>query len=415
MELLTTRKEITHSRPLKISPESKAFIILLAASVTLPSLSIDSCLASLPVIASSLGVDAGAAVSILSLFLAGFAAGQLAFGPVSDRFGRRPALVFGCLLFSVASVGCALAPSLAVLTTWRFVQGIGAAAGSVIALAIVRDRFSGSAARARLSYISVVGTIAPIIAPTLGGLIAALQGWRSVFFWLAIAGAIVVSVLLLGLEESIPTRNPQALKPRHLLSNYWRVFSHKTCVIYLLIGGLSFGALFAYVSGSAFVFIDVFRVGPRIFGILFAVNACAIAIGALASGRFGAKGVSTTRLVISGLVISFSATGLLLGGALLGRLNAVSIMPLLILNTLSMGLITPNAVHGTLEPLPSIAGVASSAFGSIRMLGGAISSELVAMFYHGTAVAMGLAMFLFAACALLVGTRLVVGRREPAR
>jgi MFS transporter, DHA1 family, multidrug resistance protein len=136
MEVLTASKGIPHSRPFKISPESKAFIVLLAASVTLPSLSIDSCLASLPVIAGSLGVDAGATVSILSLFLAGFAVGQIAFGPLSDRFGRRPGLVFGCVLFSLASVGCALAPSLAVLAFWRFVQGIGAAAGSVIAFAI---------------------------------------------------------------------------------------------------------------------------------------------------------------------------------------------------------------------------------------------------------------------------------------
>jgi DHA1 family bicyclomycin/chloramphenicol resistance-like MFS transporter len=397
----------------RICPHSKSFIFLLAASVALPSLSIDSCLASLPVIGVSLGVRSADTVSILSLFMVGFAAGQLVFGPLSDRIGRRPTLLFGCLLFAVAAVGCACAPSLTMLAFWRFVQGLGAAAGSVIAFAIIRDLFSGAEARSRLSYISVVGTIAPIVAPTLGGLIASCQGWRAVFFWLAAAGAFLIVVLLFSLEESMPMRNRHALRPRHLVTNYWQVLSHRTCLLYLLIGGASFGALFAYVSGSAFVFIDVFKVDPRIYGALFAVNAFAIAIGAFVSGRLSTRGVSTNRLIIVGLVISFGATTALFGGAIFGGLNAFSIMPLLILNTFSMGLVTPNAVHGTLEPMPRIAGVASSAFGSIRMLGGAISSEVVAMWYHGTPVAMGATMALFASFALFIGVLLFrSGRKE---
>jgi MFS transporter, DHA1 family, multidrug resistance protein len=390
----------------RICPRSKSFICLLAASVALPSLSIDSCLASLPVIGVSLGVRPADTVTILSLFMVGFASGQLAFGPLSDRLGRRPTLLFGCALFALAAVGCACAPSLTVLAFWRFVQGLGAAAGSVITFAIIRDLFSGTEGRSRLSYISVVGTIAPVVAPTLGGLIATWEGWRAVFFWLAAAAAILVIVLFVSLEESMPARNRHALHPRQLATNYWRVLSHRTCLLYLLIGGTSFGALFAYVSGSAFVFIDVFKVDPRIFGALFALNALAIAVGAFVSGRLSSRKVSANQLIIIGLIISSAATAALFGGAIFGWLNAVSIMPLLILNTFSMGLVTPNAVHGTLEPMPRIAGVASSAFGSIRMLGGAISSECVALWYHGTAVAMSATMALFAICALIFGVLL---------
>ena len=342
--------------------------------------------------------------------MVGFAGGQLAFGPLSDRIGRRPALLFGCALFAVAAVGCACAPTLTTLAFWRFVQGLGAAAGSVITFAIIRDLFSGATGRSRLSYISVVGTIAPIVAPTLGGLIATWQGWRAVFFWLAAAGVLLVIILFFSLEESLPTRNRHALRPRHLVTNYWRVLSHQTCLLYLLIGGFSFGALFAYVSGSAFVFIDVFGVDPRVYGALFAVNAFAIAVGAFISGRLTTHGVSTNRLIIAGLLISFCATSALFGGAIMGWLNAFSIMPLLILNTFSMGLVTPNAVHGTMEPMPRIAGVASSAFGSIRMLGGAISSEFVAIWYRGTPVAMGETMAVFAACSLFVGLLLIQPR-----
>lgn len=396
----------------RIDSQSKSFIFLLAASIALPSLSIDSCLASLPVLGVSLGVHPADTVAILSLFMVGFAGGQLAFGPLSDRIGRRPALLFGCGLFAVAAVGCACAPTLTTLAFWRFVQGLGAAAGSVITFAIIRDLFSGATGRSRLSYISVVGTIAPIVAPTLGGLIATWQGWRAVFFWLAAAGALLVIILFFSLEESLPTRNRHALRPRHLVTNYWRVLSHRTCLLYLLIGGFSFGALFAYVSGSAFVFIDVFGVDPRIYGALFAVNAFAIAVGAFIGGRLSTRGVSTNRLIMAGLLISFCATSALFGGAIMGWLNAFSIMPLLILNTFSMGLVTPNAVHGAMEPMPRIAGVASSAFGSIRMLGGAISSEFVAIWYRGTPAAMGETMALFAACSLFVGLLLIQPRRR---
>src|SRR3984885_3217899 len=407
------RKATAKHLRFRIGWQSKSFIFLLAASIALPSLSIDSCLASLPVIGVSLGVHPADTVAILSLFMVGFAGGQLAFGPLSDRIGRRPALLFGCVLFAIAAVGCACAPTLTTLAFWRFVQGLGAAAGSVITFAIIRDLFSGATGRSRLSYISVVGTIAPIVAPTFGGLIATGQGWRAVFFWLAAAGALLVIILFFSLEESLPTRNRHALRPRHLVTNYWRVLSHRTCLLYLLIGGFSFGALFAYVSGSAFVFIDVFGVDPRIYGALFAVNAFAIAVGAFISGRLGTRGVSTNRLIIAGLLIFFCATSALFGGAVMGWLNAFSIMPLLILNTFSMGLVTPNAVHGTMEPMPRTAGAASSAFGSIRMLGGAISSEFVAIWYHGTPVAMGATMALFASCALFFGFLLFrAGRKK---
>src|ERR1700752_2977212 len=205
--------------PFRIGPQSKSFIFLLAASIALPSLSIDSCLASLPVIGVSLGARPVDTFSSLSLFMIGFAGGQLAFGPLSDRIGRRPALLIGCVLFAVAAVGCACAPTLTILAFWRLVQGLGAAAGSVITFAIIRDLFSGAAGRSRLSYISVVGTIAPILAPTAGGLIATWEGWRAVFFWLAAAAVLLIIVLLTSLEESLVTRNRHALRPRRLITN----------------------------------------------------------------------------------------------------------------------------------------------------------------------------------------------------
>jgi DHA1 family bicyclomycin/chloramphenicol resistance-like MFS transporter len=286
------------------------------------------------------------------------------------------------------------------LVFWRFVQGAGAAAGSVIVFAIVRDLFTGTAARARFAYVNVVAMIAPMIAPTLGGLIAAWAGWRAVFFFLAIGGTLLALVITLSLEESIRSRNRHALVLTNLIANYGRVLSHRTCLGYALVGGLSFGCLFAYVSGSAFVFIEVFKVDAHVYGGLFAVNAFCIAIGAFTSGRLATRRVSGKRIIITGLVIGVVTSGLLLAFAISGITTLASTMPLLMLNTFATGLVAPNVVHGTLEPLPEIAGVASSVFGGTRMVIGAVASEVVAMLYRGTPMAMSETMTLFAAASL---------------
>jgi DHA1 family bicyclomycin/chloramphenicol resistance-like MFS transporter len=370
---------------------------LLAAVVMLPSLSIDSCLASLSNIGVSLHAPPAASALILSLFMAGFAVGQVIFGPLCDRLGRRPALLLGCIVFTIAAFGCAVAPSIQLLVFWRFVQGIGAAAGPVISFAIVRDLFVGLSARKRFAYVGVVATLAPIVAPTLGGLISSWAGWRAVFYFLAAGGVLLGIIILLSLEESVIRRDRQALFLGTLRTNYWRVLSHRACRTYVIIGGLSFGGLFAYVSGSAFVFIEIFKVDQRTFGLLFALNAFGIALGALMAGRL--SGISAKSMISTGLALGLATSGILVLLTLGHLITPLTAMPLLMLNTFSIGMVTPNVVHGTMEPVPEIAGVASSLFGSARMVAGALSTEVVAFWYHGTPLAMTGAMLLFAASA----------------
>jgi MFS transporter, DHA1 family, multidrug resistance protein len=307
------------------------------------------------------------------------------------------------VLFTVASVSCAVAPSIEILVFWRFVQGVGSAAGSVITFAVIRDLFTGTTARARFAYVNVVAMIAPMIAPTLGGLIAAWAGWRTVFFFLAIGGTLLAIVITLSLEESIRFRNKRALILTALVASYWRVLSHRICRGYALIGGLSFGGLFAYVSGSAFVFIEVFKVDPHVYGGLFAVNAFCLAIGAFTSGRLATRGISGRRLIITGLSIGLISSTLLLALAWGRIMTLASTMPLLMLNTFAIGLLSPNVVHGIMEPLPEIAGVASSVFGGVRMMTGAIASELVAILYRGTPMAMSETMTLFTVASMAAG------------
>jgi MFS transporter, DHA1 family, multidrug resistance protein len=381
----------------RVPRDSKLFVVLLAAVVMLPSLSIDSCLASLTNIGLSLHAPPSATALILSLFMAGFAVGQAIFGPVSDRFGRRPALLAGCVVFTVAAFGCGITSSIGNLVIWRFFQGIGAAAGPVISFAIVRDLFVGTAARTRFAYIGVVATLAPIIAPTLGGLISSWAGWRGVFYCLALGGVLVGTIIILSLEESIVRRDRQALFLSNIRVNWWRVISHRVCRTYAIVGGLSFGGLFAYVSGSAFVFIEIFKLDQRVFGALFALNALGIAIGAFTVAQLG--NVPAKRLLSAGLAIGLVASGMLVLLTVRHILTPLSATPWLMLNTFSIGIVSPNLVHGLLEPVPEIAGVASSLFGSVRMIAGAISSQLVAFCYNGTPVAMTGVMLLFGASA----------------
>src|SRR6516165_6269061 len=395
--LISEPKRPLFSVPCKIPRDSRLFTVLLATVVMLPSLSIDSCLASLTKIGISLHAQPTATALILSLFMAGFGVGQLIFGPLCDRVGRRPALLAGCTVFAVAAFGCAISSSIGSLVFWRFLQGIGAAAGPVISFAIVRDLFVGTAARKRFAYVGAVATLGPIVAPTLGGIISSWTGWRGVFFFLALGGVLLGTIIVLSLEESILRPDRQALIVSNLTANYCRVISHRVCRTCAITGALSFGGLFAYVSGSAFVFIEIFKLDQAVFGILFALNALGIDLGAFTSGRL--SNVPAKQMVSTGLGIGLIASAFLVLLTAKQVLTPFSAMPLLMLNTFSIGVVTPTVVHGTLEPVPEIAGVASSLFGGLRMIAGAISSELVAFCYNRTPTAMTGVMLLFAASA----------------
>src|ERR1700726_4396214 len=213
MSNLVVDEEKRHLRnaPYKIHSSSKLFLVLLAAVLMLPSLSIDSCLACLSNIGFSLHAQPARAALILRFFLAGFAVRGIIFAPLCDRLGRRPTLLIGCAVFTIAAFGCAIAPSINTLVFCRFLQGIGAAAGPVISFAIVRDLFVGFAARKRFAYVGAVATLAPIVAPTLGGLISSWAGWRAVFYFLAAGGILLGIVIVLSLEESVIRRDRQAL------------------------------------------------------------------------------------------------------------------------------------------------------------------------------------------------------------
>jgi len=391
-----------------IRPKSVGFTIFLGALAALPPLSIDMGLPAFPTISAALGASSGSVGLTLSLFMLGFAVAQLVFGPLSDRYGRRPILLIGCGLFTLAGVACTAAPSIGTLIAWRLIQGAGAGAGMVMTLAIVRDLFEGAAARAQLSYVNLVMSVAPMIAPTIGSRVVAIAGWRAIYGTLTVAGLLLVLSVTLGLSESLARRDTGAIQPRRLIQNYGRILTNPICLGYALVNALTFGCMFAYVAGSPLVMLNVLGVSTTTYGWLFASTAFGIMAGAFLNGRLSMRGVLPSRLLIVGLVTAAVSALALVGVSLSGTAQVITLMPLLVINTFCSGIILPNATHGAIQPLPESAGVAAAVVGFLQMLCGAVASGLVAFLYDGrTAIAMSGVMALFAFASLITYIGLV--------
>ena len=258
---------------MRLPPTSMAFTLLLGFLVALPSFGIDMSLPALTSMGAALGVAPERAGLMMSLFMLGFAVAPLFYGPVSDRYGRKPVVVFACMLFAIAGIGCTFARSLPTLLAWRVVQGAGAGASMTITLAIVRDLFEGQAARTRLSYVAIATMVVPMIAPSAGATLLALGGWRVIHAVLAGIGLLLLVAILIGFTECARLDPANRLVPSVIARNYLRVLTHPLCLGYILINAAAFGALFAYVSGSSLFLINVVGLRPGQFGVVFAQTA----------------------------------------------------------------------------------------------------------------------------------------------
>jgi DHA1 family bicyclomycin/chloramphenicol resistance-like MFS transporter len=367
----------------RLRPHSVAFTLLLGALATLASFATDMGLPVLAQTAASLGVTAGRAALTLSVFMAGFALGPLAFGPLSDHYGRRPLLLAGCAAFAGCGALAAFAASLPALLAWRFLMGGGAGACQVLVVATVRDLFAGPEARVRQSYVNLAAGLAPILAPTLGVLVAGLGGWRAIYGALAGGGCVLLAAAALGLGESAPRLAGATLSVGEVARRYVRVLRHPVSVGYVGVVALNFGCLFAYVSGSSLVLIELLHVTQRAYGVWFACTAACLMTGALVNARLSRRGVPHGRLMAWGLAaITASALVLLLLTAM-GVPRAEFLVPLACVGFLGQGVVRPNAVQGAVEPMPEIAGVASAVLSGVQMLAGALASAAVAALFDG--------------------------------
>jgi DHA1 family bicyclomycin/chloramphenicol resistance-like MFS transporter len=383
---------------MQIQPTSFAFMLLLGFLAAVPYSGIDINLPALAATGATLGVSPSEVGLTMSAFMLSLAAAPLIYGPVSDRFGRKPAVAFGVALFVLASLACAIAQSLPALLIYRFVQGVGAAS-TAMTFAIIRDLFNETTARTKIANVVVAINVVTVIAPTAGAALLTIGGWRSIYAIQAGIGALLLVVVALGFAESARIDPANRLAPAAVIRSYIRVLTNPLSCAYILVGAAAGATVFAYVTGSSLFFIGVVGLRPDQYGLIFSACSAAVMSGALLEGRLGRLGISATHVLTIGLTVLAAASSLLLAMTVSGWAQPGLVAALLMAVALAFGMTMPNIMNATMQPLPDIAGAVGAAAGSIQMTAGAASSGLVALSFDGrSALSMAAVM---AACSLL--------------
>jgi DHA1 family bicyclomycin/chloramphenicol resistance-like MFS transporter len=396
-----------------IKPQSPGFILLLGVLAALPPLSIDMSLPALSEVTGALGISPSLAGLTLTLFMVGFCATPVVYGPLSDRYGRKPILLAGLTLFTLGGIGAALAPSIHILLGARLVQGAGAGAGTSMAFAIVRDLFEAHEARKRLSYVTIVMTVAPMVAPSIGALVLEVGNWRAIYATLAASGFLVLLAVTVGLSETAHRRTRQGSLLGGVIRGYGLLFGNRVSLGFTLVFGFCFGVQFSYISGSPLVLLGLYGVSPRIYGLLFAATALGITAGAFVNGRLNAHKIPPLKPLIGGFCLLVGSGLVLVLLTATGRASVPSLMPFLVLSSFAYGLLMPNVSHGAMEPIPEIAGIAGGMLTTFQMGTGAVVSALVAFLYAGFGLYAMTAMMLL--CGLLAAITYLAIVRPMAR
>jgi DHA1 family bicyclomycin/chloramphenicol resistance-like MFS transporter len=376
-----------------------ALTALLAALSAIGPLTTDMYLPSLPDIARQLGSSTAHVQLTISAYLIGFAVGQILYGPVSDRHGRKPVLLAALALYCVASLVCVLSTSIEMLIAARFVQALGGSGGIVLARAIVRDLHSGARAGRELSLIGSVMALAPVLAPIAGGVLQTAFGWRSIFVTLVAAGLAAAVVVWLQLPETLARRAAEPVSVAGMLKSYRAVARHPAYLAYLGLATTSYAGLFAWISGASFVLQNLYGLSPFSFGLAFAVGSLGYMTGTTLAARL------VMRLGIDGIVGLGSCT-LALGGLgavaalALGFGSAFSLVLPVAVYLAGLGMVLPQAIAGAMTPFPDRAGAASALLGFIQQSAAALCGALVGWLLGenawplaGAVAAMGCATF----------------------
>lgn len=383
------RGPITES-PLNAS-EQRRLALILGTVMALGPTAVDMYLPALPVLAQTLGTDLGRVQLTLATFFVGLSLGQILWGPLADRYGRKPPMLFGLGLFTLSSAACAMATSVDTLIVLRFFQAVGSSCGMVVVLAIVRDLFPPQGAARMLARLMLVMGVAPVFAPLVGGQILAWLGWRAIFWFVTIAGAACFISIALRLKESRPATTHVPKNFLAVFTGFAGILGHRRFVGYALTRGCSYGGMFALITGSPFVFIELFGVPPQHFGWLFGAAAISMIGASQLNGpllrRFTAEHLLARTIavtVVAGLALM--VTTLLIPGY--GALGLVALMIPQIIYSSTLGLVQPLAASQAMAPFGARAGAASSMFGCITFTMAALASSSVSFFHNGTALAM---------------------------
>ncbi len=346
--------------------ESLIVSILLTAMVALGPISTDLYLPSLPAIGLALGADHGQVQLTLSVFLAGFAFSQLACGPLSDRFGRRPVILGGLVLYVIASLACAAATTIEMLILARFCQAVGACVGPVLGRAAVRDIYGRERAARMLSYMGMVMALAPAFGPILGGFLEVWFGWRANFLVVTGVALVIAAATLVTLPETNQWKNPDATRLGHILGNYRALLRHRSYIGYVLIVACTYSGIFSFISGSSFVLIGLLGLSPDVYGFCFAAIVVGYMIGAFGSGRFTIL-IGLERMVQLGTAVQVAGGLAGVGLYVAGIVTVPAIVGPVTVFMIGTGLAMPNAQAGAIGPFPRMAGAASALLGFFQM------------------------------------------------
>jgi DHA1 family bicyclomycin/chloramphenicol resistance-like MFS transporter len=391
------------------SPRPRTLLTLVLGALTaFGSLSIDMYLPSLPTLQGELGTTATAVQLTLAAFMAGLGVGQLIYGPLSDRFGRRRPLFAGIVLYVVASAACAFAPSIEWLIALRFLQALGGACGSVIARAVVRDLYQGREVARVLSLLMLIMGAAPILAPLLGGWVMALAGWRAIFGVLALIGVAALVPAVVAIPRTAPRAGPAGST---FGTNLRALVTDGRFITATLAGGFSQSGMFAYISGAPFVFMELHHVSPERFAWLFGLNAMGLIAASQVNRRLLTR-YSPGRIASTAALFSSAMGAVLVVLALTGTGSVLTLAPTLFLFISSLGFVGPNMAALALEEHGARAGVASAVLGSAQFATSAVASSLVGLLNDGSMFSMAVVMG--ACAATTAGLSLFVLGREKA-
>lgn len=354
---------------MKFSP----WLVLLALLTAIGPMSIDAYLPSFPILESELGQSGGSAEWTLAAFFVGMAVGQLAYGPFSDRFGRKPPLYVGLSLYTVAAIGCSTADSLYTLMAWRLLQGLGGCAGMVIARASVRDRLEGRQAAEAFSLMVLVMGLAPMLAPLAGGWVLQWLGWRAIFELLAVFGVLLLLGTRFLLEE---TRQPTPSTLSSVLQTYAALLRDREFMGYTLLGGLLSAGMFAYISGSPAVLMELHDLPAQRYGILFGLNALGFVAASQVNARL-LRRFTPQQLLSGGSTLALFSVGAMMLAELRGGAGLLMLPAGFLLYLVSLGFTNPNSTALALASQREHAGSASALLGTLQFLLGTLSGAVL--------------------------------------
>ena len=391
-----------------MSKKTYFFLILILGSLTaLGPFSIDMYLPGFPAIARDLNTTAAKVSQTLSGYFVGISLGQLLYGPLLDRFGRKKPLFIGLAVYILASAGCALATSVEQLIVLRIIQAVGSCAATVASVAMVRDLFPVSENAKVFSLLLLVVGFSPMIAPTVGGYVTDAFGWHAVFMILTVMGVAILAATALWLPDSYKPDKTLSLKPQPIITNFLEVLRVPQFYTYSITGAVAFAGLFAYVSGSPIVFMEVFKIDGKVYGWIFAF----LSVGFIGSGQVNTLMLRrfTSEQIVNVALICQAVIGLaFLAAALNDVLTLTSTLAFLFLFLCCVGYTYPNAAALSLAPFTRNAGSASALMGAFQMGAGTLISIAISLFEEPSVIPMVAAMAGSATLALIV---LVMGRR----